>query len=192
MRSLAEEVLAVQSKRTLLHVHKALYLKVALVIAALASRFLHFYVMVVVLAVALALMLYVGAWRVLVTTLALWSTLASLIVLLDLAFSTLTLSVFFNLVYGFTTFATLALLYLTTPPRQVRDVLGFNALSLAYLFLSHSIKLVGELIDVMRARGWSPSLSPRAYAYPLRALAFLLVSRSTEVTEALKARGVED
>jgi energy-coupling factor transport system permease protein len=115
-----------------------------------------------------------------------------MIVLLDLAFSTLTLSVFFNLVYGFTTFTALALLYLTTTPRQVRGVLGFNALSLAYLFLGHSIKLVGELVDVMRARGWSPSLSPRTYAYPLRAFASLLVSRSTEVAEALKARGVED
>jgi len=192
MRSLAEEALAIQIKQTPLHARKALYLKAALVIAAVISRFLHFYATVAVLIVAVALMLHVGAKRVLAATFALWCALASVIAVLDFAFSTLTLSVLFNLVYGFATFTSLALLYLTTPPRQVRGVLGFNALSLAYTFLGHSIKLVGDLFDVMRARGWSPSLSPRAYVYPLRAFASLLVARGTEVVEALRARGVED
>ena len=192
MRSLAEEVIAVQNKRTPLHAREALSLKVVLVSAAVASRFLHFYATAAVLVVAVALTLYVGAKRVLATTFALWCALASVIAVLDLAFSTLTLSVLFNLAYGFATFTSLALLYLTTPPRQVREVLGLNALSLAYMFLGHSIKLVSEFMDIMRARGWSPSLRPRAYTHPLRAFASLLVARNTEVAEALRARGVED
>ncbi len=192
MRSLAEEALAVQNKRTLLHVPRALYMKVALVIVAVASRFLHLYVAAAVLSTAVALLLYVGAKRVLVATFAFWCALASVIVSLDIALSTLTPSVLFNLMYGFATFTSLALLYLTTPPRQVREVLGFNAFSLAYTFLGYSIKLASELMDVMRAKGWSSSLSPRAYAYPLRAFASLLVARVAEVAEALKARGVED
>lgn len=192
MASVFEEALQLQSGSTLLHGFKAVYFKFVLVSLTVITRFIHPYAVPVALLVNIALLIYVGAKRVLVFVFVVWCALASIICLIDLALFTFTLSVVLNLVYGFATFSSLALFYVTTPPRYVRKLLGLNAVSLTYLFLDYSVKLVGDLLDILKARGWAPSARPSMYTYPLRALVVLMVSRVVEVTEALRARGVEE
>jgi len=181
-----------QARKTRLHGTRALYFKAVLLATTAVSRFLHPYLVLATLAVNVALAIYAGAKRLLLAVFAAWCFLAAVVVSLDFAFSTLSHGVFLNLVYGFATFTSVAFLYVTTPPRCVREVLGLNAISLTYLFLGHSIKLVSELVDAVRARGWGPSVNPRSYVYPLKALSVLMVYRVLEATEALKARGLEE
>lgn len=166
-------------------------IKFALIALSLATRFIDLYAMLVALLLNLLLMVYVGARRVLLVTLALWLLLSSTVIAIDVTFSTLTTDVIQNLVYGFTTFTAIALFYVTTPPAQVRRLLGFNALSLSYLLLGHALKLVTDLLDSLRARGWGYGLNPYSYRYPLRAFAVMLITKTSEYLDALRARGVE-
>lgn len=186
-----EEALRLQSGSTPLHSFKAVYLKLAIVLFATISRFAHPHAVPVALVINVVILVCVGATRIMLAVLAAWSALALVVCLLDLAFSTFTLNVILNLVYGFTTFTSLALFYVTTPPRHLRKLVGLNAVSLTYLLLGYSINLVRDLLDILRARGWSYSAKPTLYVYPLRALAALMINRVAEVEETLKARGVE-
>ncbi|MEM3980843.1 MAG: hypothetical protein QXF79_06275 [Ignisphaera sp.] len=97
-----------------------------------------------------------------------------------------------NLVYGFTTFTALTLLYSTTTPTQIRKLVGFNVFSITYLFFGYSVKLVVDLIDTIRARGWTFSYNPFKYRYLIRAFTVLLISRISETMDILKARGLEE
>ncbi|MCS7139112.1 MAG: hypothetical protein N3F04_02245 [Candidatus Nezhaarchaeota archaeon] len=192
MAQVIEEVLNLHYKPTFLHSYNVIYLKVTLIILALLSRIISPYFMFTVLIINSSLLIYAGAKRVLLTVSALWSLLTSIIVVIDLAFSTLTMMVVYNLIHGFTTFTALTLFYVTTPPKHIRKLLGFNMISTAYMLFGYSLKLIRDLIDVMRARGWEYTLSPQRHQYILRAFTVLLVTRISESIEALKARGFEE
>jgi len=186
------EALYLQSKSTALHSYKAIYLKIFLTALTILSRFIHLHVILIFLAINVFLLLYVGAKRILATVFALWCMLTSAIILLDMIFTTLTIDVILNLVYGFTTFTSIIFFYVTTPPTQIRKFVGFNAVSLTYLFFGYSVKLVADLIDTVKARGWVYSYNPIKYRYLLRAFTVLLISRISEIVDALRARGVEE
>lgn len=192
MAEVINEVLYLQSKSSHLHSYKAIYLKISLIALAILSRFIHFYAILIALAMNVTLLIYVGAKKVLATIFTLWCALAAVIILLDTLFSTLTIDVVLNLVYGFTTFTALTLLYSTTTPTQIRKLIGFNVVSITYLFFGYSVKLVADLIDILRARGWVFSYNPLKYRYLLRAFTVLLISRISETVDTLKARGLEE
>lgn len=191
MAQVFREALQLQQAKSLLHSYRAICLKFALIALSLAARFIDLYAMLIALSLNLFLMVYVGARRVLLAALALWLLLSSTVIAIDVAFSTLTTDVIQNLVYGFTTFTAIALFYMTTPPVQVRRLLGFNVLSLSYLLLGYALKLVTDLLDGLRARGWDYGLNPYGYRYPLRAFAVMLMVRTSEYLDALRARGVD-
>lgn len=190
MVNVVEELTYLQTKTTYLHNYNLLYLKIVLTILVIISRFIHIYIVLLLLVINVALLLYIGAKRVLITTFSLWCILSSFLLAVNYLMSTISIDILFNLVYGFTTFTTLTLFFVTTPPSHLRKLLGLNAISLTYLFLGYSIKLVLDLIDILRARGWQPRITNQKYL--LRSFSVLLVMRISEVEEALKARGVEE
>lgn len=190
MAQVFREAIQLQQAESLLHRYRALYLKVLLIAVSLATRFIDLYAMLASASVNLLLMLYAGARRLPIAVATLWLIMSSIVIAIDVAFSTLTIDVIYNLVYGFTTFTAIALFYITTPPAHVRRLLGLNVFSLSYLLIGYSVKLVADLVDSLRARGWRYGLNPYSYRYLLRAFAVMLISRTSEYVEALRARGV--
>lgn len=192
MAKLFEDIVTIQNKNSFLHRYEAIYLKLVLLITTICSRFINIYSIILMLFINTLLLIYINAKRIVLSMFSIWVVLSFIIMTVDFFTSTLTLDVFINLVYGFTTFTSLTLFYLSTSPRYLRMFIGFNVISLTYHFLGYSIKLILDLIDVLKARGWE--LSPRisSQKYLLRAFAVLLTTRLLEVEEALKARGLEE
>jgi energy-coupling factor transport system permease protein len=179
------------TRRTFLSEFSSIPVKVAIVALALASRLIGIYAVLASLLLNVSLLTYVGFWRTPLRVALAWLFTSTLLIAINAALKTLTVEHIYNLIYGYTTFTALYLILITTPPQHVRELLGFNVLSLAYLLLNYSIKLISEALDTLRSRGWTPTLSPIGIKYALRAFATLLVVRVEEVEEALRARGVE-
>lgn len=138
------------------------------------------------------LLIYIGAKNLLLSILSIWLVLSSLIIAIDYLFSTLTLSVLINLIYGFATFTSLSLFYLTTPPKHLEKLIGFNVFTITYLFLNYYIEQIIDLINILRARGWSSFINIFKYKYLLRIVVVFLVTRINECIDALKARGASE
>lgn len=192
MVKIANEILELQQGKTFLHSYRVFYIKILIIVIALASRVLGFYTMLFTTILTTILILYVKALYLYIYTLSAWLMLSSIIMLLNYVFSTLSLEVILNLVYGFTSFTSLALFFITTPPKHVRMVIGFNAFSLAYLFLRTSIKDMTDVIDVLKARGWSAGANPLNYIYMFRAIGITLITKINNSIDSIKARGAEE
>ncbi|MEM4441898.1 MAG: hypothetical protein QXN02_03170 [Ignisphaera sp.] len=192
MAELVEEVLEIQYGRTFLHSYRAIYLKTVLVLMTLVSRALGLYVMIIVLIFNTIMLAYAGALRLYLRVLLLWLMLSSIIIAIDYLFASLSLIVFLNLLYGFTSFTSLALFFITTPPQHIRKVIGFNALSLSYLFLRLALRDVVDIVDALRARGWSIGGNPLKHVYALRAVGNSLITKINYSIDSIKARGLEE
>jgi hypothetical protein len=189
---LIKETVELQAKTTILHDYRAIYFKLALLILTMFSRAMNLYLILALMTVNLALLLCVGARKLIVITSLSWFTLSSVIILLNIVLSTFKVDIVVNLIYAYTTFTSLALFYVTTPPRHIRKLLGFNVVSLTYLFMGYSARILADTINALRARGLNSFHRYYNYKYLLRAFMVILVTRITEVEEALKARGVGD
>lgn len=192
MVELRSEVIESQSRSTLLHRYELIYFKLLLVLLTLVSRAVGTPMILALVAFNSALLIYVGGKKLFITSFISWCALTLLILLLNTLFSTFRVEIFVNLLYGFTTFTSFALFYLTTTPAHVRKLVGFNVVSLTYLYFGHSTELLLNTIYVLRARGLSISHRELNFKYVLRAFSTLLVTRIVEAEEALRARGVED
>lgn len=190
--SIARELLSIPYKSTPLHGFNALYFKLFLLALTISSRLAGAPVVVATLAINTLLLMYVGARRLYATLLAIWLVASAVLMALNALLGTLTQDVALNLAYGFNTFTGFSLFYLTTPPRHLKKLVGFNVFSIAYSSLGYSIKLVAELVDVLRARGWDYSANAYKHIYVLRTFAALLVARIEECVDALKARGADE
>ena len=178
------------TRRTFLSEFSSIPVKVAIVALTLASRLIGIYAVLTSLLLNVSLLIYVGLWRTPLRVALAWLFTSTLLIAINAALKTLTVEHIYNLIYGYTTFTALYLAIATTPPQHVRRLLGFNVLSLAYLLLDYSIKLISDALDTLRSRGWTLTPSPISIKYALRAFATLLVVRIEEVEEALRARGV--
>lgn len=189
MVELLEEVFQARARRTILHNYRAIYFKLLLVVLVVASRFISIHLVPLLLLVDTLILLYIGVRRILLATFTTWVFLALLITSINLLLGSFKQEYFYNLVYGFTTFTATLLFFATTTPRDLRRLIGFNTLTLSYLFLDYSYKLVVDTIQSLQARGWRAG--PSSTKYLLRAFGVLLVTRLKEVEEALRARGLE-
>lgn len=180
------------NKSTLLHRYEVIYLKLILVFLTLASRALNLYMILVFIIVNSILLIYVGARKLLLFAFISWCILTSVIVSLNMLFSTFKVDILVNLIYGFATFTSLFLFYSTTPPRHMRKLIGFNVFSLTYLYLGYSARILLDSLNALKARGLNLSFDQHSYRNLLKVFIVLLVTRIVEAEEALKARGVED
>ncbi|MEM4619357.1 MAG: hypothetical protein QW607_04000 [Desulfurococcaceae archaeon] len=192
MVKLFSELEIVQNKCSLLHREDFLFLKILLLIITIISRFTSIYLMFSILVFNILLLIYIGVRRILLFIFILWLILSSIVVLIDMLFSTLTVNVLFNLVYGLTTFTGLILFYSTTPPSHIENIIGLNTFSLTYLFLNHYVKQVVEMINILRARGLDLTLNIWHSKYLMRIIVVFIVFRINELLSILKARGVEE
>lgn len=181
-----------QYRPCFLNKYSAIYIKIALLILTIVSRFIHIFLIITMLTINTILLIYISAGKFLLKILFIWIALSSVIISIDYLFSTLTISVLLNLIYGFTTFTSLSLFYLTTPPRHIERFLGFNIFTLTYLFLNYYVEQIVNLINILRARGWNPVVNIFKYKYFLRIVAVFLVTRINECMDVLKARGIEE
>jgi len=189
---LIKETVELQAKTTILHDYKAIYFKIALLVLTMLSRAMNLYLILALMALNLALLLYVGARKLIVLTSLSWFTLSSIIIILNMVLSTFKVNIVINLIYAYATFTSLALFYVTTPPGHIRKLLGFNVVSLTYLFVGYSTRILADTVNALRARGLNSFYRYSNYKYLLRAFMVLLVTRVMEAEEALKARGVGD
>lgn len=183
--------LSIQHKSGFLNRYRCIYLKICLVVLTIVSRFISMYLTLSLLSLNTLLLTIIGAGKLLLVTLIIWIGLSSVIIGIDYVFSTFTLNVVVNLVYGFTTFTAFSLFYLTTPPKHVEKLIGFNVFSLTYLFLYYYVGELIELVNTLRARGWDSTHSILRYKYVLRITTVFIVTRINEAVDILRARGVE-
>lgn len=191
MVKLLEEIIELHTKSTVLHRYEYIYLKLLLVILTLASRAVNLHVILAFIVVNSVLLIYVGAGALLALAFISWCFLTSIIISLNILFSTFKTGIVVNLIYGFASFTSLFLFYSTTPPGHIRKLLGFNVISLTYLYLGYSMRILLDALNALKARGLSPSFKLLDYKYLLRSFTVLLITRIMETEVALKARGVE-
>ncbi|MEM0004983.1 MAG: hypothetical protein QXN97_06600, partial [Desulfurococcaceae archaeon] len=146
-----KETVELQAKTTILHDYKAIYFKIALLVLTMLSRAMNLYLILALMALNLALLLYVGARKLIVLTSLSWFTLSSIIILLNMVLSTFKVNIVINLIYAYTTFTSLVLFYVTTPPGHIRKLLGFNVVSLTYLFVGYSARILADTVNTLRA-----------------------------------------
>lgn len=188
----SNSILNIYCRSSFLNKYRFIYFKICLVILTIVSRFIHIFLILIMLLINTILLIYIGAKNLLLSILSIWLVLSSLIIAIDYLFSTLTLSVLINLIYGFTTFTSLSLFYLTTPPKHLEKLIGFNVFTITYLFLNYYIEQIIDLINILRARGWSSFINIFKYKYFLRIVVVFLVTRINECIDALKARGASE
>jgi energy-coupling factor transport system permease protein len=137
------------------------------------------------------ILVYYGLKKTLLYIAVAWTTLSSIIIGLDILLGSFKLDYLYNLLYGYASFTSILLFFSTTTPREIRRLIGFNVLSLSYLFLDYSYRVLTDALHSLQARGLTPSRNLSWVKYLLRSTIVLLVIRINEVEEALRARGVD-
>ncbi|WFO74854.1 cobalt transporter [Desulfurococcaceae archaeon MEX13E-LK6-19] len=192
MEKIFREANRLQYSKTILHNINLFPAKIAY-IAFIASTI--FYLDIeyypLLIAINIAMLIFIHAYRVLAGTTISYLFLSSIIILIDYLSGTLTTSVIRVIVYGYTSFTAIALFYTTTPPYHLRHYLGLNALTLAYLIIHDTLNEVAEIMYSLKARGWEPGLNPLKYIGLLYTSLMIMIMRISHIEDSLRARGVD-
>ena len=191
MVELLGEIHCARNKVSILHHPRAMYFKILLVVTTLISRFIHPYLVLAIILLNTPILVYYGLKKTLLYIAIAWTTLSSIIIGLDILLGSFKLDYLYNLLYGYASFTSILLFFSTTTPREIRRLIGFNVLSISYLFLDYSYRVLTDTLHSLQARGLTPSRNLSWVKYLLRSIIVILVIRINEVEEALRARGVD-
>ncbi|MCS7128246.1 MAG: hypothetical protein N3E36_03600 [Sulfolobales archaeon] len=192
MANVLIEVLESQEKKYLMHSEKLLIPKLAYVFATIAAILLwRIEVEIVIIAVNALLHLYTRTIKLLLYTLALWIATSAVIIAVDYLFATLSLSTIILLIHGYASFTSMALFVSTTPPHQLRELMGLNTLTLTYTLLRSTLQDLIEAIDSLKSRGWRESINVLSYIKVVYIASTVILIRMKDLEESLAARGLE-
>lgn len=192
MASVLVEVLESQERKYLIHSEKLLVPKLAYVLITIAAVLLwKIEVEIAIVIVNALLHLYARTTRLLLYTLALWIATSTVIITIDYLFATLSLSTIILLTHGYASFTSMAIFVSTTPPHQLRELVGLNTLTLTYTLLRSTLQDLVEAIDSLKSRGWRESINVLSYIKVIYAASTVILIRMKDLEESLVARGLE-
>jgi len=186
------EVLESQERKYLIHSEKLLVPKLVYVFATIVAVLLwKIEVEIAIVVVNALLHLYARTTRLLLYTLALWIVTSTAIITIDYLFTTLSSSTIILLIHGYASFTSMAIFVSTTPPHQLRELMGLNTLTLTYTLLRSTLQDLIEVIDSLKSRGWKKSINVLSYVKVVYAASTVILIRMRDLEESLTARGLE-
>ncbi len=168
---------------------KILYL-ILIVVMWIISREIVSYVLIMLFNISL--LIFLKAYRTLITSLAIWSSTFALIILIDYLSGTLTEATYINILYSYTTLSTSLIFYLTTPAHQLRDLLGINLFTFSYTLIRSFIREALDILDSIEVRGYETKYNLLGYISIIYTLFKNIENRTLTLEDALKVRGAEE
>ncbi|MGC9148995.1 MAG: hypothetical protein ACP5GI_06105 [Sulfolobales archaeon] len=168
---------------------KILYL-ILTIIVWIVSRELMIYVAMIV--VNISLLIFLKAYKTLLTSLVIWLSTFTLIILIDYLSRTLTEYTYINILYSYLTLSASLIYYLTTPAHQLRDLLGINIFTFSYTLIRSFIREALDILDSIEVRGFEIRYNLLRYIGVIYTLFKNIENRALTLEDALKARGAEE
>ncbi len=141
--------------------------------------------------IGVSLLASIKSFRLIMYSLLVYIPPTAIILLIDYVAGTLTPRVIYTLLYGYTGFINILLVYSTTPIQQIYRYMGRNPLTLSLLMIHNVVAELWEVIESKKTRGWEPGWNPYNHFLIVFEALRIMILRLDAITIAFKARGAE-
>lgn len=181
-----------QHRSTWLHNEKLFIAKILyLVIVASLILYPDPLILLLFALVGVSLLASIKSFQLIIYSLLVYIPPAAIILLIDCIAGTLIPRVVYTLLYGYTSFINILLVYSTTPIQQIYRYMGRNPLTLSLLMIHNVVAELWEVIESKKTRGWEPGWNPFNHFLIVFEALRIVILRLDAITIAFKARGAE-